>query len=125
MGASVELLPLTTIEGEGADPLYQDVGETIDTSRYESGVVTSRVLQVETDTPGTYDLTFTVQGSDDGESWSTIMSFTAPGEDTKYLNRSQQPEQGEYLWRYVRWILTPSTGTTDWKFCGRVTVVLK
>ena len=123
METTVDLLPLTTIQGEGTAVFYQDVGETIDTSRYESGIVVSRVLQ--SDATVTKTLTFTVEGSDDFESWNTIMAFTAPDITTAYLNRTQQPEQGDHLWRFIRWTLTPEASTVDWVFCGRVTIVLK
>jgi hypothetical protein len=53
------------------------------------------------------------------------LSSTAPETQEVYLNRTQQTEQGAHLWRFIRWTLTPESGTDNWIFCGRVTVVLK
>ncbi len=124
MGVTIELLPLTTIEKADPTPVYQDVGSTIDTSRYSSAVVTARALRLEAAPPGT--ATLDVEGSDDGQSFTAISALSinaAPDSKQAYLNRSVTPQSGDYLWRYLRWVLTPSAASMQ--FCGRITVVLK
>jgi len=123
MGVTVELLPLTTIEKAANEVIIQDVSETIDTSRYRSGTITARVLKAR-DSGG--DARLDVEGSDDGQTFSAISALTiAVGPDSKtvYLNRSVDSNDATYLWKYLRWVITP--GGTNLEFCGRITVVLK
>ncbi len=123
MGVTIELLPLTTIEKAEVSPVYQDVGSTIDTSRYSSAVITAQALRLEAPS-GT--ATLDVEGSDDGQSFFGISSLsisTSPGSGIAYLNRSVTPQDPAYLWRYLRWVITPTAANLQ--FCGRITVVLK
>jgi len=128
MGVTVELMPLTTIEKDANEVIIQDVSETIDTSRYSSGTITLRVLKNRNNvlaTPG--DATIDVEGSDDGQTFSAINDLSITGGPnpgvTVYLNRSVDSSNADYLWRYLRWTITP--GDVDLEFCGRITVVLK
>lgn len=125
MGVTVELLPLTTIEKAANEIVIQDVSETIDTSRYSSGTITLRVLKSRNGGPG--DATIDVEGSDDGQTFSAIALLSKTGGPhpgtTVYLNKSVDSSDATYLWRYLRWVITP--GDVDLQFCGRITVVLK
>jgi thiamine phosphate synthase YjbQ (UPF0047 family) len=82
MGISVELFPLGTIKTDNATDVTQDVCESVDTSRYKTGVVsafcsrsTSSVLIVE--------------GSDDGQSFVEISRLDAVEAWMKRLNKSE------------------------------------
>jgi hypothetical protein len=120
MGITVDLFPLMTHEGDASDTRYQDINETIDTSRYSSAVVEGTVI-------GAANVTnVLVEGSDDGQDFSTVLTLsgTAPDDGVAYLNRTQQPSSPTTrLWRYLRWAIDPSA--TDWHVCGRITVTLK
>jgi hypothetical protein len=82
MGVTVELFPLGTVEGNASGSYYQDISETIDTSRYNSAVLSGQVI-------GAANLTsLLIEGSDDGQDFVTALTIsgTAPAEGLGYLN---------------------------------------
>ncbi|MBM4354898.1 MAG: hypothetical protein FJ109_14110 [Deltaproteobacteria bacterium] len=86
MGVSVDLLPLTTMMGPSTlTTVTQEVCESIDTSKYSTGVVTARSVHSSS-------IDFIVEGSDDGQTFVSLLTIAAGtvGRTTPvYLNRSE------------------------------------
>ena len=118
MGIVVELLPESTIEGTGDSEVFQDVCDTVDTSRYASGVVSARCL-------GKYLCTLKAQGSDDGQSFVDLTSLLDNDNIVAYLNKAQPPGSVSRLYRYIRWAVKPDQSALNWYTCGRITLTLK
>ncbi len=131
MAVTIELLPLSTIEKADPTPVYQDTSDTIDTSRYTSAVIASRVLRLSDDETFVPVGSLQIEGSDDGQNFVPISGITVTHADVPtskrvHLNRNVRPGDNEYLWRFLRWVVTPTPSSGDnLEFCGRVTVVLK
>jgi len=121
-GVSIELLPLTTIMGDDTVvSVVQEVCESIDTSRYRTGVITARSVQ-------SLGVDLVVEGSDDGQAFIALLEIPAATVRTataKHLNRSEAFGSSGRLYRILRWRLAGLISPVDWEFCGRVNVVLK
>jgi hypothetical protein len=119
MGVSVDLLPLTTMMGDSTvTSLIQDVCESIDTSKYSTGVINARSVH-------SFNASLIVEGSDDGQTFVSLVAIAAGtvGRSTPaYLNRAEAFGSATRLYRYIRWRVAASVA---WEFCGRVNVVLK
>jgi len=99
--------------------VMQEVCESVDTSKYATGVITAR--SVFSDGAALY-----VEGSDDGQSFIVLLSIpsgTMGTAQSVHLNRSLPFGSGARLYRILRWRL--ATSGIAWEYCGRANVVLK
>ena len=113
---SIELLELSTMEGQSTTPRCQDISDSIDTSRHESAVATMRVIEATL-------CVLHLEGSDDGQSFVSIKSMSAADNQPVYLSKTQQPGETTRLYRVLRWRVVPTDA--GWVCCGRISVVLK
>jgi len=117
MARQVELFELQTVESDLQNDRYQDIADSIDTSRYQSGFAIVRALEVT-------NCELVMQGSDDGQTFVDIGTLSGPGvSDPICLNRDEQPGTTRRLYRILRWKIT-ALGT-NWVCCGRISLVLK
>jgi hypothetical protein len=122
MAVAFELLPITTVEGDVAMPVVQEICESVDTSAYRTGVVTGRMFKG-------LSCDLYVEGSDDGQTFVTVLTLSgaaSPGgfdKDEVQLNQTEPPGSAGRLYRILRWRLDGTAG--GWEFCGRVGIVLK
>jgi len=123
MAITIELLPLTTIEGDGDADVVQEVCESIDTSRYSSAIVTAEVHTNRQIPPGDLEGDLVIEGSDDGQEFVPVLTVRGIDLKEQHLNRTEQPGTPTRLYRFLRWCISP--GGAGWQFCGRATVTLK
>jgi len=120
MGKIVELQPPTTVSGTPASApvtYYQETDGSIDTSRYNSGVLLIRVQDA-------LNCTVYVEGSDDGgQNFTEIYGLSTRGDRTYYLNRLEPFGAANRLYKILRWRIVATT--TDWTATFRVVIVLK
>jgi len=120
MGMTLDLLPLTTMAGQTGADVAQTICESIDTSKYTTGVVKGKLLGL---TPTTTPPSLIIEGSDDGQAFVPILTLNSQIAGKQYLNKTEQPGSEGRLYRILRWRVHP--GATTWMICGRVTVTLK
>jgi len=121
MGVTIDLLPPGTIEGDSTDELVQEVCESIDTSKHSTGVASIYILKRSAGTPNNTKLV--VEGSDDGQSFVTVVQMDAVGRAEMQMNRSEPPGSAARLYKIMRWKIVP--GAANWVLCSRATVTLK